>query len=150
MLQLRERDDLDIVGIVMETGSATSHSAILAASLGIPTLVGVANAIERIGTGHEILVDADAGIVNLAPSDEAKKSAARAMRARRQRNRQLVKLRGEDAVTLDGEALELLANIALPDDLPGPPASVFSERNFCSSIEKTCRAKKNRWRHTRK
>ena len=40
------------------------------------------------------------------------------MRARRQRNRQLVKLRGEDAVTLDGEALELLANIALPDDLP--------------------------------
>ena len=118
MLQLRERDDLDIVGIVMETGSATSHSAILAASLGIPTLVGVANAIERIGTGHEILVDADAGIVNLAPSDEAKKSAARAMRARRQRNRQLVKLRGEDAVTLDGEALELLANIALPDDLP--------------------------------
>lgn len=118
MLQLRERDDLDIVGIVMETGSATSHSAILAASLGIPTLVGVENAIERIGTGHEILVDADAGIVNLAPSDDAKKSAARAMRARRQRNRQLVKLRGEDAVTLDGEAVELLANIALPDDLP--------------------------------
>ena len=47
MLQLRERDDLDIVGIIMETGSVTSHSAILAASLGIPTLVGVTNAIER-------------------------------------------------------------------------------------------------------
>lgn len=48
MLQLRERDDLDIVGIIMETGSVTSHSAILAASLGIPTLVGVTNAIERL------------------------------------------------------------------------------------------------------
>ena len=36
MLQLRERDDLDIAGIVMETGSVTSHSAILASSFGIP------------------------------------------------------------------------------------------------------------------
>lgn len=118
MLQLRERDDLDIVGIVMETGSITSHSAILASSFGIPTLVGVENALERIGTGREILVDADAGVVNLSPSDEERKAAARAMRALRQKKRSLVKLRGEAAVTRDGEPVALYANIALPEDLP--------------------------------
>lgn len=118
MLQLRERDDLDIVGIVMETGSVTSHSAILASSFGIPTLVGVENALERIGTGREILVDADAGVVNLSPSEEERKAAARAMRALRQKKRSLVKLRGEAAVTRDGEPVALYANIALPEDLP--------------------------------
>lgn len=118
MLQLRERDDLDIVGIVMETGSVTSHSAILASSFGIPTLVGVENALERIGTGREILVDADAGVVNLSPSDEERKAAARAMRALRQKKRSLVKLRDEAAVTRDGEPVALYANIALPEDLP--------------------------------
>lgn len=117
MLQLRERDDLDIAGIVMETGSVTSHSAILASSFGIPTLVGVANARERIGTGREILIDADRSIVSLSPTDEEKKTAARAMKALRQRKRSLVKLRGEAAVTTDGEAVALYANIALPDDL---------------------------------
>ncbi|MDO5530402.1 phosphoenolpyruvate--protein phosphotransferase [Sutterella sp.] len=116
MLQLRERDDLDIVGIVMETGSVTSHSAILASSFGIPTLVGVADALERIGTGREVLIDADKGEVRLEPSVEEKKTASRAMRALKQRKRSLVKLKSEAAVTLDGQTVALYANIALPDD----------------------------------
>ncbi|WP_240909301.1 phosphoenolpyruvate--protein phosphotransferase [Sutterella wadsworthensis] len=118
MLQLRERDDLDIVGIIMETGSVTSHSAILAASLGIPTLVGVTNAIERLGTGREILIDATAGTVKVAPSPEEKKAAAAAMKSLRQRKRLLQKLRDEMPVTTDGHSVRLYANIALPEDMP--------------------------------
>lgn len=114
MLQLRERDDLDIVGIIMETGSVTSHSAILAASLGIPTLVGVTNAIERLGTGREILIDATAGTVKVAPSPEEKKAA----KSLRQRKRLLQKLRDEMPVTTDGHSVRLYANIALPEDMP--------------------------------
>ncbi|WP_278979514.1 phosphoenolpyruvate--protein phosphotransferase [Sutterella wadsworthensis] len=118
MLQLRERDDLDIVGIIMETGSVTSHSAILAASLGIPTLVGVTNAIERLGTGREILIDATAGTVKVAPSPEEKKAAAATMKSLRQRKRLLQKLRDEMPVTTDGHSVRLYANIALPEDMP--------------------------------
>ncbi|WP_418856881.1 phosphoenolpyruvate--protein phosphotransferase [Sutterella wadsworthensis] len=118
MLQLRERDDLDIVGIIMETGSVTSHSAILAASLGIPTLVGVTNAIERLGTGREILIDATAGTVKVAPSPKEKKAAAAAMKSLRQRKRLLQKLRDEMPVTTDGHSVRLYANIALPEDMP--------------------------------
>ncbi|MEQ3201299.1 phosphoenolpyruvate--protein phosphotransferase [Sutterella wadsworthensis] len=118
MLQLRERDDLDIVGIIMETGSVTSHSAILAASLGIPTLVGVTNAIERLGTGREILIDATAGTVKVAPSPEEKKAAAAAMKSLRQGKRLLQKLRDEMPVTTDGHSVRLYANIALPEDMP--------------------------------
>ncbi|WP_370803145.1 phosphoenolpyruvate--protein phosphotransferase [Sutterella wadsworthensis] len=118
MLQLRERDDLGIVGIIMETGSVTSHSAILAASLGIPTLVGVTNAIERLGTGREILIDATAGTVKVAPSPEEKKAAAAAMKSLRQRKRLLQKLRDEMPVTTDGHSVRLYANIALPEDMP--------------------------------
>ncbi|WP_337945300.1 phosphoenolpyruvate--protein phosphotransferase [Sutterella wadsworthensis] len=118
MLQLRERDDLDIVGIIMETGSVTSHSAILAASLGIPTLVGVTNAIERLGTGREILIDATAGTVKVAPSPEEKKAAAAAMKSLRQRKRLLQKLRDEMPVTTDGHSVRLYANITLPEDMP--------------------------------
>ena len=44
MLLLRNRDDLDIAGIVLEEGSITSHTTILARSLEIPTLVGVKHA----------------------------------------------------------------------------------------------------------
>ena len=117
MLQLRERDDLDIVGIVMETGSITSHSAILASSFGIPTLVGVENAIERLGTGREVLVDADAGVVKIAPNPVEKKAAAAAMKTLRQRKRTLLKLRGAEATTVDGHGVRLLANIALSEDL---------------------------------
>ena len=117
MLQLRERDDLDIAGIVMETGSVTSHSAILAASFGIPTLVGVADASDRLGTGREVLIDADAGTVTLDPKPEEKKAAAAAMRTLRQRQRLLRKLRDEVPSTSDGRPLKLFANIALPADV---------------------------------
>ena len=96
MLQLRERDDLDIVGIIMETGSA----------------------IERLGTGREILIDATAGTVKVAPSPEEKKAAAAAMKSLRQRKRLLQKLRDEMPVTTDGHSVRLYANIALPEDMP--------------------------------
>lgn len=117
MLQLRERDDLDIVGIVMADGSVTSHAAILAHSFEIPTLVGVQDLLERIHTGDEILVDADHGQIQLLPDADEKKVARQRMRENRARRRELVKLKAARAITLDSESVRLLANIALPDDI---------------------------------
>jgi pyruvate,water dikinase len=53
-------------GLVMETGGAMSHGAIVAREYGIPAVVGVAGAIERIHTGQSITVDGTTGTVALA------------------------------------------------------------------------------------
>lgn len=117
MLQLRERDDLDIVGIVMAEGSVTSHAAILAHSFEIPTLVGVQDVLERVQSGDEVLVDAEKGILRIGPDAAEKKKAAKFMREIRARRRELVKLKTAKAVTKDGTAVSLWSNIALSEDL---------------------------------
>lgn len=117
MLQLRERDDLDIVGLVLEEGSVTSHSAILAHSLEIPTLVGVTGLRERAANNQRVLLDADAGVIELEPTAEQLKDARQRMREQKRQRRQLRKLKDVSAVTTDGTDVVLAANIALPDDL---------------------------------
>lgn len=117
MLQLRERDDLDIVGLVLEEGSVTSHSAILAHSLEIPTLVGVTGLRESAANNQRVLLDADAGVIELNPTPEQLKDARLRMREQRRAKRQLRKLKDVSAVTTDGTDVVLAANIALHDDL---------------------------------
>lgn len=117
MLQLRERDDLDIVGLVLEEGSVTSHSAILAHSLEIPTLVGMTGLRESAANNQRVLLDADAGVIELNPTPEQLKDARLRMREQRRAKRQLRKLKDVSAVTTDGTDVVLAANIALPDDL---------------------------------
>lgn len=57
-------------GLVMETGGAMSHGAIVAREYGIPAVVGVAGAIERVRTGQSITVDGSRGTVTLAPGQD--------------------------------------------------------------------------------
>jgi pyruvate,water dikinase len=57
-------------GLVMETGGAMSHGAIVAREYGIPAVVGVAEATERIRTGQRITVDGATGTVTFAPENE--------------------------------------------------------------------------------
>jgi len=51
-------------GLVMEMGGMMSHGAVVAREYGIPAIVGVAGATERIATGEEITVDGSAGVVS--------------------------------------------------------------------------------------
>lgn len=117
MLQLRGRDDLDIVGLVLEEGSITSHSAILAHSLEIPTLVGVKGLREQAANSQRVLLDADKGTIELHPTTEQLREARLRMRELKREKRQLRKLKDVSAVTKDGTDVLLAANIALLDDL---------------------------------
>ena len=116
VLQLRERNGLEIVGIVLEEGSRTSHVAILARSLEIPTLVGVENARELLQNEQPILIDADNNVLELDPTPARRREARTRMRELADRRKRLRKLKMLDAVTLDGHTINLHANIALPDD----------------------------------
>jgi len=57
-------------GLVMEMGGAMSHGAIVAREYGIPAVVGVVGAVERIHTGQRITVDGGAGTVMFAPEND--------------------------------------------------------------------------------
>jgi pyruvate,water dikinase len=62
-------------GLVMEMGGAMSHGAIVAREYGIPAVVGVAGAIERIRTGQLVTVDGTTGTITLADEPETSERA---------------------------------------------------------------------------
>jgi phosphoenolpyruvate-protein phosphotransferase (PTS system enzyme I) len=116
VLHLKDRADLDLAGFVTELGGPTSHTAILARSLGLPAVVGADGARARIAEGDVVVIDADADLVVVNPSEEELQAFRRRSRADAEHRVQLRKLKGRLSRTRDGIAIDLLANIELPED----------------------------------
>ncbi|MEF9995025.1 MAG: phosphoenolpyruvate--protein phosphotransferase [Burkholderiaceae bacterium] len=116
ILHLKDRPDILLAGLVTELGGPTSHTAILARSLGLPALVGVAGVRDGVNEGDEVVIDADAGELIVAPSAEALSGFRRRLRGEAETRTRLKKLKGKIARTTDGIAIDLLANIELPED----------------------------------
>jgi phosphotransferase system enzyme I (PtsI) len=116
MLHLRERADVDLAGFVTELGGPTSHTAIMARSLGLPAIVGAARARDVIAEGDLLVIDADADLVVVNPSEDELQEFRRRLRAQAEHRAQLRKLKGKLARTRDGVPIDLLANIELPKD----------------------------------
>jgi phosphoenolpyruvate-protein phosphotransferase len=109
-----------IAALVTETGSPTSHAAILARSLGIPAVVaceGVLAAVETAGEGVEVAVDGRSGEVVIAPDERVRAQVADRMQAEATRRETLEELRDEPGRTADGHRVELAANLGDPNDL---------------------------------
>ncbi len=106
-----------VVGLLSEEGTRTSHAAILAHSLGIPAVMGVPGAIQRVRDGQMILLDGRTGTVILDPTrGELEEAKTRLHR----RHRLELKLEAgllEPAVTPDGRRLALRGNIDLPEEI---------------------------------
>ncbi len=103
-------------GFATDAGSRTYHTAILARSLDVPAVVGLHNASERIQPGQMIVIDGSASLVILDPTPEELTRAAQHADDRRP----AAGIEGEPrgpAVTVDGAAIRLDANIEFPDDL---------------------------------
>jgi phosphocarrier protein FPr len=98
-------------------GSATSHAAILARSLNIPAITGIDPESEALQEGDVVILDADAGILYLEPS-EADLDSARQARARMADTQAAIQERRyEPAVTADGLRMEVCANIGKVADV---------------------------------
>lgn len=106
-----------IAALVTETGSPTSHAAILARSLGIPAVVACEGLLEAVGAGAEAIVDGGSGEVTLEPDDEQRRVAQTRIEAERERDEALASLRDVPGQTADGHRVELAANIGSADDL---------------------------------
>jgi phosphocarrier protein FPr len=105
------------LGVATAAGSPTSHSAILARSLGIPAAVGLGEELLNVPEGTELLLDGDAGTVHLEPAEEIVKEYERRAAAREQAARSARAAAAERAVTRDGHRIEVVANIGSPDDV---------------------------------
>ncbi|GGU33263.1 phosphoenolpyruvate-protein phosphotransferase [Nocardioides albus] len=99
-------DSARVVALVAERGGPTSHTAIIARQLGIPCLVGVAGAT-AIAAGTPVLVDGQAGTVDLDPGPDAAASADTDLS-----RRQAVAAWTGPGSTADGHPVPLLANVA--------------------------------------
>ncbi len=106
-----------VVGLLSEEGTRTAHAAILAHSLGIPAVMGVAGALDRVRNGMMILLDGQSGNVLLDPTPE-ELDAAKTRVSRRQRfELQLESVVDKPALTPDGVAITLMGNVDLPDEI---------------------------------
>ncbi len=106
-----------LAGLVSEEGTRTSHAAILAHSLGIPAIMGVAGAIDRIQPGSVLLVDGQSGILMVDPSPAELRAVSTQVRRRRKLELELAAVAELPCETPDGQRLELLANLDLPEEI---------------------------------
>ena len=105
-----------VAAFVTDHGGPLSHMSILARSLGIPGIVGVHGIRKYVDENELLVIDAREGVV-VGDPDPAALSHFRGKQAERRRHvESLGRLRGTAAVTLDGRAVELHANVELPDD----------------------------------
>src|SRR3989338_4271408 len=108
----------NILAFVTDMGGRTSHTAIMAKSLGVPAVVGLKDATLRINNQDYIIVDGRKGLIILNPTPETK-ALYKIEQTRVQEFRDQFKdLRDLPSETLDGKKIEILANLELPEEIP--------------------------------
>ena len=106
-------------GFVTDVGGKTSHTAIVARSLDIPAVVGARSASQLVRQDDWVIIDGDTGVMIVDPSPIILAEYGFKQRQAELERGRLSRLRHTPAVTLDGQKVELLANIELPEDAEG-------------------------------
>jgi phosphotransferase system enzyme I (PtsI) len=106
-------------GFVTDVGGKTSHTAIVARSMDIPAVVGARTASQLVRQDDWVIIDGNAGVVIVDPSPIILAEYQHKQRQLELDRSRLARLLKTPAVTLDGEKVELLANIEMPEDALG-------------------------------
>jgi phosphoenolpyruvate-protein phosphotransferase (PTS system enzyme I) len=106
-----------VMAVVTSGGSALSHSAILARSLHLPLVTGVAHLLQRVNDGDVLAVDGGSGLVVLEPNAADLRRHRASIREQRREQRQLNRLRREPTRTVDGVDIKLWANAESREDV---------------------------------
>ena len=110
-------DKSKILGFITSYGSSSSHTAILARTMGIPAIVGLGDQLDTIYEGRQVVVDGATGTVIIDPTDDvmadfvAKREEQLAQRAL------LETLKGQENITKDGKKIRVYCNIGSPEDV---------------------------------
>ncbi|MBK6615195.1 phosphoenolpyruvate--protein phosphotransferase [Ottowia sp.] len=103
-------------GFVTDVGGKTSHTAIVARSMDIPAVVGARSASHLVRQDDWVIIDGDAGVMIVDPSPIILAEYGFKQRQGELERGRLARLKNTPAVTLDGQKVELLANIEQPTD----------------------------------
>jgi phosphotransferase system enzyme I (PtsI) len=106
-----------IRGIATDLGGRTSHTAIVARALGIPAVVGLESATTAINSGETVIIDGNRGLIIIEPDPRHLDEYGQYLERYRDFEHELDRLVDLPAVTTDGVAIDLLANIEFPDEI---------------------------------
>jgi phosphotransferase system enzyme I (PtsI) len=106
-----------IGGFATAIGGTESHTAIMARSLGLPAVLGLAGMLGTVKTGDPLIIDGRAGRVILRPKPATLADYVRQQAELARVDRQLAGLRRLPAVTRDGTEVSLMANLELPREI---------------------------------
>jgi phosphoenolpyruvate-protein phosphotransferase len=109
-------EKFQVAGIITETGGTTGHAAILARSMGIPSVSGLRGILKQVVTGDLLALDGRVGLVHLKPDAETESAYRKLQHEYGVLRDRLVKNRDHEAVSQDGVKLALLANVSGPAD----------------------------------
>lgn len=110
-------DKSRVLGFILKNGSASSHTAILARSMGIPAIIGIGEQLLEEYDKADCIVDGFTGTIYIEPDkDTMKIMKEKQLEADRQK-RLLLELKGKDNVTIDGTKINIYANIGSPADV---------------------------------
>ena len=115
---LLDYERANLRGLVLEEGGPTSHIAIVARALGIPAVGEVVNATALVQAGDALIVDGQAGEVQIRPQPDVENAYKDKARLRARKQEQYRKLRTLPSVTKDGVGITLQINAGLLVDLP--------------------------------
>ena len=115
--QLAEVPQENLIGLVCSTGSSSSHVAILARALGIPTVMGASKLPVGRVDGREMVVDGYLGRLCLQPSIGVRSEYLRLADEERELSEELLTEANQPAVTLDGKRIPIFVNSGLLADL---------------------------------
>ena len=107
-----------IKGFLTDIGGRTSHTAIIAKSLGVPAVVGLKDATLRINNQDYVIIDGQKGLVIINPSAETKELYIKEQNKITASLEKLDDLKDLPAQTLDGKKISILANLELSSEIP--------------------------------
>jgi phosphotransferase system enzyme I (PtsI) len=111
-------DPSRLAGVVTEEGGADGHTAVMLRALGVPAVLGAVGLAQAMKPGDTAVLDGLTGLVTLNPGTDALAAARRSVTAFARERQRYARMRRLPAVTTDGEAVELQANLELPLELP--------------------------------
>jgi phosphotransferase system enzyme I (PtsI) len=106
-----------VLGIITEIGGSTSHTAIMARTLGIPAIVGLNSIVKEVNNGDVIAFDGEEGIVYINPDNQTVEVYHSKEREYKLRRNELFILKNQPTISKDNRRVELACNIGVPKDV---------------------------------
>ena len=110
-------DKTKILGFVTSFGSSSSHTAILARTLGIPSVVGLGDQLDPIYEGRQVIVDGGTGAVIIDPTEDVLADFTKKRDEQLKQQALLQQLKGQENITKDGKSIRIYCNIGSPEDV---------------------------------